>query len=262
MTEMMTNKRDSSANGFRASLSGTSLFDLIQLECNRQADGGVLIRSNDRTGRLFFGGGQIMHATTDSLVGEAALFEILSWSGGEVFPIKTPSPAVRSIQRSWQDLLMEAACAEDEAHRDSLRPTTQGAEVLALHPERQSAVGLRTPDAEEDEIIDPPVAVTLSMPDPHNDTSAIHASVHDYALAAPDGTLQKQHGNGAWMQQTGSYVARLADLVASSLALEGFEQLDASIGAHRLIVKSSPAGLATVRGGVAYSRDELLQGVC
>jgi hypothetical protein len=40
--------------GFRASLSGASLFDLVQLECTRATHGCMQVTSDGRMGYLYF----------------------------------------------------------------------------------------------------------------------------------------------------------------------------------------------------------------
>ena len=72
-----------SAGGFRAHLEGVKLHDLVLLQGLVQASGVFLVLAGERSGSLHFFEGQLFHAETVDLSGDAAALEILSWSEGE-----------------------------------------------------------------------------------------------------------------------------------------------------------------------------------
>src|SRR6188768_841952 len=100
--------------GFRASITGASLPDLVQMECLGNSTLSVRVISGDEEGYLYFHRGQIVHAVSSSAVGEAAALEILGWNRGTFEPCSAGWPTTHSISKPWQALLMCAATKRDE----------------------------------------------------------------------------------------------------------------------------------------------------
>lgn len=119
--------------GFRG-VQSKSLVDLIQLECLSQSSSTLKIVNGAAEARIWIRDGEIIDAAAGDLGGEAAFRKILSWKSGnfEVLPPELFRP--RTIQGSYQGLLLETAHALDEAHaredpaanRDELPPETRG----------------------------------------------------------------------------------------------------------------------------------------
>ncbi len=105
----------SAPKGFTGRLQGASLFDLVQLECLAGTHHVVRVISRNQTGYLYFDAGNLVHAVCRSLQGEAAALEILGWENGLFEPCDVPWPAVPSITKHWQNLLLLAAQASDES---------------------------------------------------------------------------------------------------------------------------------------------------
>ena len=63
--------------GFRAELSGVSLWDLVQMECLAGSRMVVLVTGEAGIGYLYFDRGHIVHAVTTELAGQQAALEIL-----------------------------------------------------------------------------------------------------------------------------------------------------------------------------------------
>lgn len=101
--------------GFRGVQSKT-LVDLIQLECLSQSSSTLKIVHGPAEARIWIQNGEIIDAAAGDLTGEAAFRKILSWKFGhfEVLPAEPARP--RTIQGSYQGLLLETAHALDEAH--------------------------------------------------------------------------------------------------------------------------------------------------
>src|SRR5262245_55722498 len=95
-------QRDSRPSlGFDGQLRLESLADLIQLESGNRAHAAVSVRSEGRHGDLFFDAGQIVHAVTAGLVGEAAVYEMLGWAGGSFGQSSAEWPASPTVTSSW-----------------------------------------------------------------------------------------------------------------------------------------------------------------
>jgi hypothetical protein len=105
------------SKGFSVRLEGTSLFDLVQLECLSAERKVFRVLAGSASGLLFFRGGNLVHAVAGSLVGEPALRAMLAWEGGHAGPCEREWPTVESITASWQSVLLRAAQAQDESVR-------------------------------------------------------------------------------------------------------------------------------------------------
>ena len=101
----------------------TSLADLIQMECSILATRAVRIDRGEKSGRIYFSRGQIIHAEVGELSGEPALFEMLRWPGGHVVIADGVQPASETIDRHWQSLLLAATPAA-ERPAIAIRPRT------------------------------------------------------------------------------------------------------------------------------------------
>jgi CheY-like chemotaxis protein len=105
----------------RGSLTQMSIIDLLQtLELGRKTGGLALTRGAERC-ELFFCEGQITHATYGDLIGDAAVYNVLTWPEGAGsfqidFAMRT---AQQTTTRSTQGLLMEGLRMLDEANRDA-----------------------------------------------------------------------------------------------------------------------------------------------
>ncbi len=247
---------DPSNVGFRASLHGATLFDLVQMECTRGTHGCVQVTSDGRVGYLYFDAGQIVHARCGSSLGESAVFTMLQWRSGDVTPVDRPWPVRATIDQSWQNVLLRAAQAQDEGQLEEPR----GADVLPFVPgtrpppagHSESAHTKPTQDewapeadegrssglhravaefAESEREIDMPAAP---------ETLASQREIHDLAAVDADGNVRVQKGNAELLSQTGAYVARLATLISDSLGLEPFQELHARVGHSQTAVRVDP----------------------
>ncbi len=97
--------------GFTGITGEGSLVDLIHMECSIMATRAVRIERDEMSGRIYFLRGQVVHAETGSLSGEAALFEMLGWNHGHVIVVDGVRAQAQTIARHWQSLLMEADSA-------------------------------------------------------------------------------------------------------------------------------------------------------
>jgi len=102
-------------NHFVVVLHGHTPMDVVQIKCLAAATTALdFIRRKGPGGRVWFVRGEIVHAETGLLTGEAALTEMMSWPGGSIVEVEVPSPRVHTIDMPWSSLLMNVAHAADE----------------------------------------------------------------------------------------------------------------------------------------------------
>src|ERR1700682_2230659 len=103
----------------RGNLSQMNVIDLMQsLEMGRKSCQLTLTKEGEKC-EVFFVEGQVKHATFGALVGDAAVFKVLRWTGGNFqldFEGKTDK---ETTQLNTQGLLMEGLRLLDESSRDS-----------------------------------------------------------------------------------------------------------------------------------------------
>ena len=103
----------------RGNLSQMNVIDLMQsLEMGRKSCQLTLTNEGEKC-EVFFAEGQVKHATYGALVGDAAVFKVLRWTGGNFqldFEGKTDK---ETTQLNTQGLLMEGLRLLDESQRDS-----------------------------------------------------------------------------------------------------------------------------------------------
>ena len=92
--------------GFTGALRQVSLQEVIQVECSGGRSSILEIRSPELHGQIYLHDGAVIHAVARELTGDAAFKRLLELSGGE-FQLKPfQPPASRTINTSWQFLLM------------------------------------------------------------------------------------------------------------------------------------------------------------
>lgn len=104
--------------GFRGSVHGLGLVDLLQMFHFGQRS--LVLSVGGDEGRIYLSGGAIVHAEHGSLRGEDALKALLALPRGVLRTESFNEPQARSIQRDFQELLL-----------DSLRLVDEGADAIA-----------------------------------------------------------------------------------------------------------------------------------
>lgn len=106
--------REAEDMGFKGSISGLQLPDLIQMNCLAQITTALYVRKDQREGVIYFESGQITHAQIAALEGEEAIFTLLSWPSGSFrFEGGQKAPKV-TINTNWEYLLIEGMRKVDE----------------------------------------------------------------------------------------------------------------------------------------------------
>jgi CheY-like chemotaxis protein len=103
----------------RGTLQQMNVIDLLQsLELGRKTCRLALTAGDDRC-ELYFTEGQINHAIYGPLLGDEAVYKVLTWQDGNFQIDFTASSSEQTITRSTQGLLMEGLRLLDEANRDA-----------------------------------------------------------------------------------------------------------------------------------------------
>ncbi|HEY1583804.1 MAG TPA: response regulator, partial [Chthoniobacterales bacterium] len=125
----------------RGTLRDLGIIDIVQLKCLANSNTAVRIEMpDDHQGEIHFQKGQITHAESGSLVGVAALEQILAWSGGQMNEQDLPAAAPRTIDRARDELLLPAlrkiAAQKREASAPSpvrpQQPEKSGPRILVI----------------------------------------------------------------------------------------------------------------------------------
>jgi CheY-like chemotaxis protein len=103
----------------RGTLQQMNVIDLLQsLELGRKTCRLTLTNTSDHC-EIYFNEGQINHAAYGDLVGDEAVYKVLTWQDGNFEIDFTASASEQTITRSTQGLLMEGLRLFDEANRDA-----------------------------------------------------------------------------------------------------------------------------------------------
>jgi CheY-like chemotaxis protein len=100
-------------NGFRG-VQSKSLVDIIQLECISQSSSVLRITNGPFSGKIWIQDGEIIDSEADELKGEPAFHRILSWKAGSFESLPADPSRPRTINKSYNGLLLETAQALDE----------------------------------------------------------------------------------------------------------------------------------------------------
>jgi hypothetical protein len=114
--------------GFEGSVSNLLLTDLIQLEGQNRFSGSIAVAWKERLGRLYFQGGEIVHAETDGLEGQAAVCEMIAWPAGSFSIQENVSTFGRTITKRLSHLLLDVHAKLDHvrAGRGPMTPSEKG----------------------------------------------------------------------------------------------------------------------------------------
>jgi CheY-like chemotaxis protein len=108
--------------GFRGVLRRVGLQDVLQMECLARNSSLLEVSTGDTMGRIYILDGQIVHTQVGDHTGEEAFYRLLSLGSGEFSLRPFEEPRERSIDGSWEFLLMEAARKRDELSEQAEKP--------------------------------------------------------------------------------------------------------------------------------------------
>jgi CheY-like chemotaxis protein len=102
----------------RGNLSQMNVIDLVQsLEMGRKSCALTLTNERDKC-EMYFSEGQVTHAVYGSLIGDKAVFKVLSWTGGSFQINFEGKTGKQTTTLNTQGLLMEGLRMLDESKRD------------------------------------------------------------------------------------------------------------------------------------------------
>jgi hypothetical protein len=243
--------------GFRAHLQGIGLHDLVMLQNLVRASGVFVVLSGERTGALHFTRGQLLHAETLDLTGDAAALEILSWREGEFINAERSSLEKTTVMASLESLLLRLAKDADE-----LRPS---------EPPPTSATGVRRRVEGPGAFHTTHLGMGLPGPVPGTRSFAAAATPGMAALAPKTPTragearfgvtnvLVNPHGaivdgNGPDSDVLGSraaYMARLTDLVSQAMGSGDTRSVKVRTAGTELLLRRHPDGHVSATHGPA-----------
>jgi hypothetical protein len=250
--------------GFRAHLQGIGLHDLVMLQNLVRASGVFVVLSGGRTGSLHFARGQLLHAETGELTGDAAALEILSWREGEFINSERTVPERTTVVASLDALLLRLAKDIDDLQQSEPPLTTATGvrrRVEGPSSTRTAHQGLALPSP-------------LPAPTPRHLAAAATPGVAALApktparageprggvtnvLVAPHGALID--GNGADAETLASkvaYIARLTELVGQAMGAGDARSVKVRTAGSELVVRRYTDGhLSASLGPVDPSAD-------
>ena len=223
------------AVGFRAQISGASLWDLVQMECLSRSRQVIRISGEGGVGYLYFAEGRVVHAVTSKLVGEAAALEILSWTNGAFQPCDRAWPATGSIETSCEGLILRLAKRRDEAATNLVAFPARVPAAAASDDNQFEEIEIEELH-EEGEMRAP---INVDQPSP---TTAI-ASRTDLTADFPvmlrlgaGGSIIKNKGGTEEMAGVVAYAHRLGQLAGELLGLEPFVAVECIFADGRMLM--------------------------
>jgi len=104
------------------SLKELGLTNIIQINCTEMNTATVSLTYQGKTGIIYFADGAIVHAAVGDVVGEEAVYELLSWPDGSFVVEAGTIPSERTVSTSWNSLLLEGIRRMDEEQASVERP--------------------------------------------------------------------------------------------------------------------------------------------
>jgi CheY-like chemotaxis protein len=109
--------------GFQSVLHSVGLADLVQMECLARNSSILELYREQSLGRIYIEAGQIIHAVCGEMSGERAFQKLLGLAGGTFELHDFEPPPERTLNRTWEHLLSEAARQRESSN---LRTRTNG----------------------------------------------------------------------------------------------------------------------------------------
>lgn len=100
--------------GVSGQLSEMSFNDMIQIFSAGRRSIEIALQYEKKQGHVWMKDGQIVHAASGDLTGEAAFYELMRWGNGEFNTIQVSTFPDASIETSTMSLLMEGSRLADE----------------------------------------------------------------------------------------------------------------------------------------------------
>jgi CheY-like chemotaxis protein len=221
--------------GFRGVLRRVGLADVLQMECLARHSVVLNVSTGSTHGTVFVKDGQIIHAQCGGRVGEEAFNYLLSLGGGEFDVQPYAEPPKRSIEGSWEFLLMEAARRRDEASESTPPPTPSAVQTESVFSSPPSAF----PPVER--LTEPVVPVIQTAPEEPgiqdqnpppggHSTDAFRPQVEEMLVCSLQGEVLHEWKCANPNNRVGllEFISQKARQLAQGLPLGEFERLEIS----------------------------------
>ena len=199
------------------SLKELSLTNIIQVNCNEMNTATVRLENEGQEGMICFAEGAVVHATAGDLVGEEAVYELLSWPDGSFVVEQGRAAQQRTISSNWNSLLLEGIRRVDESGQPPVTP-------VEIEPASVEAL------AEEDDM----TRLARAL----NTIGGVEGSViisHDGVVFASD-----VDGNPEKEGAVAVFVGNAAKEVGQAMGLSPFDWGLVTMGNYRTLVLEQP----------------------
>jgi len=133
----------------RGDLKDMSLMNLLQFVNQGRQNHAIFLVSNGVEGVIYFQDGEPMHATVGSLVGNEAVYHMLTWNDGSFEVTEFGTIPRQTINTSWNHLVLEEMRRSADRRRNGRHEQT---EINKLTPQ----------DIEQDNVLENQVILLLS----------------------------------------------------------------------------------------------------
>lgn len=218
--------------GFRGVLRQVGLHDVIQMECLSRHSVVLEVTAAKSQGTIYIQDGDIIHATIGDKIGETALNQIVALRGGEFSLKPFIAPPERTIEGSYEFLLMEAVRLRDEA----TEPAAELAETQA------STTTADTASALANELDTAEAPLPRRRPDQaQRKTTRVtgRRRIDELLVCSARGEVLHQWQCSQVDQRVSflEFISRKARLLASGLPLGKFDRVEMLAGPHRVVVQ-------------------------
>lgn len=197
-------------------LKELNLANIIQLNCTEMNTATVSLSYQGKGGIICFSQGNIVHAAVGDLVGEEAVYELLTWPDAS-FVVETEKiPPGRTISSNWSELLLEG-----------IRRVDEGGQLLDDSAEEEP--GLDLPGGTDDL---PALAKELKK----------LAGVEGSVIISRDGVVlaSEIEGNPEKEGAVAALVGGAAEHIGEAMNLVPFERGLVNMGAYRMVILKKP----------------------
>ncbi len=142
--------------GFQGVLSDLELTDIIQMLCLAKRSAILHLKHRQDRGEIVFEAGQVVDARFGGLLGEEAVYRMLRLREGDIFMQSEVEPRERTIDRGWEDLLLEGVRRADETRlEESLPPGDSSLEEPSVDVEENGEAEGKEEEPSQDSMAPP-----------------------------------------------------------------------------------------------------------
>ncbi len=188
----------------RASNESLPLADLIQSTANARRTGRIVAESPDGDGQIYLIKGQVVHAVYGDLIGNEAVYAMVAAPELEYQVEPGVTTPTRTVEASWQELLLDAARHEDEGSlpRPSAGPARL--DILEVSLDASSSLASASMIADAPESRPPPRPARSRIPVLLGGLAIVTAALGGYAMTLERGDASEPSASQIAGTATGS----------------------------------------------------------